>query len=117
MNKLNFLKVSFQKVILNFLLFTSTLLTFILGNAYYNSANSPDFGKYIRYLNYYFGELDSTKFEQGNLYYYLVTKIIDINSESVNPRYFEEYISYSIQICNFCLYLILMIGLYNFLES
>ncbi len=117
MNKLNFLKVSFQKVILNFLLFTSTLLTFILGNAYYNSANSPDFGKYIRYLNYYFGELDSTKFEQGNLYYYLVTKIIDINSESVNPRYFEEYISYSIQICNFCLYLILMIGLYKFLEA
>ena len=110
-------KVAPSRLIMNILLFVSTLLTFLIGNAYYNSTNSPDFGKYIRYLNYYFGELDSTQFEQGNLYYYLVTKAIDINSANVNPRYFEEYISYSIQICNFCLYLLLLFGIYKFLKT
>lgn len=105
---------------LNFLiiigLFLSTFITFIITSAYYNSFNSPDLGKYIRYINYYLQDLVFTEFEQGNLYYFLTSLIVDINSNNINPRYYQEYIGYSVQLTNFLIYIFFIFGLYKFLK-
>ncbi len=110
------IKSDLYSYLLNLLLLLTTYITFIFSNIYYNSANSPDFGKYIGYINYYLGDRQSTEFEQGNLYYYLISKTIDLGSDNINPRNFEEYISYSIQLCNLGIYIFFLFGLYNYLK-
>ena len=101
------------RISLYFLLITTTYLTHAFGSLYYNAAQSPDYGKYRGYLDYYLGEALSTNFEQGNLYYYLVSKFIDLGSSSIHPRNFEEYISYSIHLTNLFIYLIFIFGAYK----
>ena len=110
-NKLNLLNG-----VTNLILLFCTFLTYNIGTLFYNSAQSPDFGKYIKYIEYYLGDRASTQLEQGNLYYYLVSKVIDIKSNSINPRSFEEYISYSIQTTNFIIFLIFLFGFYLFFK-
>ena len=101
------------RISLYFLLITTTYLTHAFGSLFYNAAQSPDYGKYRGYLDYYLGEALSTNFEQGSLYYYLVSKFIDLGSSSVHPRNFEEYISYSIHLTNLFIYLIFIFGAYK----
>jgi len=111
------IKNYFLNILLIIGLVFSTFITFIISSTYYNSFNSPDLGKYLRYINYFLGDLVSTEFEQGNLYYFLVALIVDIDSENINPRYYQEYIGYSIQFANFLIYLFFIFGLYKFLKK
>jgi hypothetical protein len=98
---------------LQFLFLMTVYITHNIGSLYYNAAQSPDYGKYRRYLDYYLGDALNTNFEQGNLYYYLVSKFIDFGSNNVHPRNFEEYISYSIHLTNLFLFLIFLFGAYK----
>ena len=98
-----------------FFIFTS-YLSFSYSNLFYNSTHSPDFYKYRNYFNYYSGIQDSTLLEQGNLYFYFVSKIIDLRSEILNLRNYYEGISNSIQVANMLIYLIGIIGIYKLLD-
>ena len=111
------IKNYFFNILLIFGLVFSTFITFIISSTYYNSFNSPDLGKYLRYINYYLRDLVFTEFEQGNLYYFLVSLIVDVDSENINPRYYQEYIGYSIQFANFLIYIFFIFGLYKFFKT
>ena len=66
----------------------SSFISFSYSNLFYNSTHSPDFYKYRNYFNYYSGVQDSTSLEQGNLYFYFVSKIIESRSYILNIRNF-----------------------------
>ena len=94
----------------------SSFISFSYSNLFYNSTHSPDFYKYRNYFNYYSGVQDSTSLEQGNLYFYFVSKIIESRSYILNIRNFYEGISNSIQLANFLIYLLGVFGLYKLLS-
>jgi len=91
-------------------------ISFAYSNLFYNSTHSPDFYKYRNYFNYYSGLQDSTSLEQGNLYFYFVSKIIESRSDLLNIRNYYEGMSNSIQLANLLIYLLGVVGLYKLLS-
>jgi len=94
----------------------TSYISFSYSNLFYNSTHSPDFYKYRNYFNYYSGLQESTSLEQGNLYFYFVSKIIESRSDLLNIRNYYEGISNSIQLANFLIYLVGVVGLYKLLS-
>ena len=94
----------------------TTYLSFTATNLLYNSAQSPDFAKYKNYIDYYLGSNIVTNLEQGNLYFYLISLSIDVNSDNLNIRNIEEYLSYRVQLGNFFIYIFFILGLYKLLK-
>jgi len=94
----------------------TSYISFSYSNLFYNSTHSPDFYKYSNYFNYYSGLQESTSLEQGNLYFYLVSKIIESRSDLLNIRNYYEGISNSVQLANFLIYFVGVVGLYKLLS-
>ena len=94
----------------------TSYISFSYSNLFYNSTHSPDFYKYRNYFNYYSGLQDSTSLEQGNLYFYFVSKIIESRSDLLNVRNYYEGISNSVQLANLFIYLVGVVGLYKLLS-
>ena len=66
-----------KKIINILFLLSSMFITFLTGLTHYDSTNSPDFARYFYSYNSYFTGVNSqTGLEQGNLYYFLVSKFI-----------------------------------------
>ena len=94
----------------------TSYISFSYSNLFYNSTHSPDFYKYRNYFNYYSGLQESTSLEQGNLYFYFVSKIIESRSDLLNIRNYYEVISNSVQLANFLIYFVGVVGLYKLLS-
>jgi len=94
----------------------TSYISFSYSNLFYNSTHSPDFYKYRNYFNYYSGLQESTSLEQGNLYFYFVSKIIESRSDLLNIRNYYEGISNSVQLANFLIYFVGVVGLYKLLS-
>ena len=88
-----------------------------VGNLFYDSTQSPDFGKYKNYISFYSSELEYTGLEQGNLYFFIVSKFIDIQSSNLNFYNYDEFISSRIQFANFIIFLISLFPLYKLLKK
>lgn len=100
------------------LLLSSMFITFVTGLTHYDSTNSPDFGRYYYSYNSYFtGASSQTGLEQGNLYYFLVSKSISTGSNLVLDFYMNEYLNYKIQLINFTLFSIGLLFLYFYLKE
>tara|TARA_B100000900_G_scaffold397211_1_gene397318 strand:- start:11865 stop:13550 length:1686 start_codon:yes stop_codon:yes gene_type:complete len=100
------------------LLLSSMLITFLTGLTHYDSTNSPDFGRYYySYSSYFTGASSQTGLEQGNLYYFLVSKSISTGSNLVLDFYMSEYLNYKIQLINFTLFSIGLLFVYFYLKE
>jgi len=109
----------YMKKIVNILiLLSSMLITFLTGLTHYDSTNSPDFGRYYySYSSYFTGASSQTGLEQGNLYYFLVSKSISTGSNLVLDFYMSEYLNYKIQLINFTLFSIGLLFVYFYLKE
>ena len=72
------------------LIFISLYITFVITNIYFNALSGADNYKYIENILFFFGERDSTYDNQGLLYYFLVSLILKLRTDSFN--YFEKAI-------------------------
>lgn len=99
-------------------LFFSMFITFVTGLTHYDSTNSPDFGRYFSsYSSYFTGVNSQTGLEQGNLYYYLVSKSISNGSNLILDFYIDEYLNYKIQLLNFTIFSMALLFLYFYLKE
>ena len=100
------------------LLLSSMFITFTTGLTHYDSTNSPDFGRYYySYSSYFTGGSSQTGLEQGNLYFFLVSKFISTGSNLALDFYLNEYLNYKIQFLNFTLFSIGLLFLYFYLKE
>tara|TARA_B100000131_G_scaffold322056_1_gene374730 strand:- start:3162 stop:4799 length:1638 start_codon:yes stop_codon:yes gene_type:complete len=110
------LNKNYKELTTSLLFILTSYISFSYSNLFYNSTHSPDFYKYKNYFDYYAGIKDSTSLEQGNLYFYFVSKIIESRSNILNLRNFYEGISNSIQLANMIIYLVGILGIYKLLS-
>ena len=111
----------FQKIIIkdklstfNFIfLIVSVLVIKELNLLFYNTLDSPDFNKYIVYLQHFFDGQITNK-EHGLMYYYVHSLNYSIFYSDLNN--FEFFIHRSIQNVNFYIYIIGLIGYYFLLR-
>ena len=111
----------FQKIIIkdklstfNFIfLIVSVLVIKELNLLFYNTLDSPDFNKYIVYLQHFFDGQITNK-EHGLMYYYIHSLNYSIFYSDLNN--FEFFIHRSIQNVNFYIYIIGLIGYYFLLQ-
>ena len=94
----------------------SFYLSFSIGELYYLSTNSPDFGPYSDYFYYFDGSNEITKREQGLLYFYLVFLLTFLKSEVLNEINFDIIVNSSIHFTNTVLYIVGLTGLYLLLS-
>ncbi len=107
-----------KKVVNILFLLSSMFITFLTGLTHYDSTNSPDFARYFYSYNTYFTGVNSqTGLEQGNLYYFLVSKSISTGSNLILDFYINEYLNYKIQLINFTLFSIGLLFLYFYLKE
>lgn len=93
----------------------SLFLVFTSINLFYLSSEAPDYIFYNDYFDYFFQEEQFTGRENGLLYFFLVSLVIKLQEINITPATELHYISNSIHITNFLLYLIGLVGLYKLL--
>ena len=98
------------------LFFITLIFSHSVVNLYYDSSSGQDFDKYNRYLKYFNGDLNSTNLEQNPIYYFYVSKIMEMNSEKNIFNSYETLVSFSIQSTNYLIYIVGLIGLYKLLK-
>lgn len=125
------------KLHIPFLFFLSTLIaTFSFGNIFFLSTQSPDFIRYRNYLDYFILTNENLALEQGLMYFLIISLFVRLRineygnliqneitniGEQTNFSYYslsriEQSYNLGIQEGNFVLYLIGLIGLYNFFK-
>ena len=92
---------------------SSCYLSFTMINLFYLSIEAPDFIFYRDYFDYFFGNMDATGRENGLLYFYLVSLSVSAQEYLITPLTENHIISNSIQIINFLLYSIGLLGLFK----
>ena len=98
----------------NFIFLIISILTIKeLNLLFYDTLDSPDFDKYIVYLQHFFDGQITNK-EHGLMYYYLHSLNYSIFYSDLNN--FEFFIHRSIQNVNFYIYIIGLIGYYFLLQ-
>ena len=96
--------------------FGSLIFTFSLGEIFFNSIDGTDFYRYFRYIEYFEGSIDSTSREQGVFYFWLISTFIDFYDQFYVADKWEFIYSSAIQLGNFVLYLIGLLGLFIFMK-
>ena len=93
----------------------SCYLAFTSINLFYISTEAPDYIFYKEYFDYFFYNKSTTGHENGLIYFFLVSCVLKIQEFHITPATEIHYISNSIQIVNFLLYLLGLFGLYKLL--
>ena len=94
----------------------SFYLSYSIGELYYLSTNSHDFGPYSEYFYYFDGSNQITSREQGLLYFYLVFLLAFLKGQALNEINFDVIINSSVHSTNAVLYIIGLTGLYYLLS-
>ncbi len=110
------MKTKRMKVFSIFAFFVSLVFTFSLGEIFYNSIDGTDFYRYFRYIEYFDGTIESTSREQGLFYFWLISETIDMYDQFYIADKWEYIYSSAIQLGNFILYLIGLLGLFIFMK-
>ena len=106
------------KILISFTTFIISLLTsFFLGEIFYNSIDGTDFYRYFRYIEYFSGTIEIPSREQGLFYFWFISNFIEFSQSYYLPDKWEYVYSTSIQLGNFVLYLIGLLGLFLWLLS
>lgn len=100
-----------------FCFLVSTLITFVIGELYFFSTTGMDFGKYLPYIQYFLNISETTGYGQGVLYYYLISLAVDFRSDFLSEINLSSYLSTSIQVVNFLLYLFGLAGFFQILKN
>lgn len=109
LNKQNLLSIS---------IFTFTLvMTFSLGEIFYNSIDGTDFYRYFDYIEYFRGGISSPGREQGLIYYWYISLFIKASRKYYLISDWESIYSSAIQLGNLGLYCLGLLGLYFLLKS
>jgi len=90
----------------------SLVSSFVLTELYYSSGFSPDFYTYSTYLDFNFNTTNKTGHGHGHLYYYLVSFFIFLKSNLISDLNIYSILNSSIQLTNFILYLLGLLGTY-----
>ena len=90
----------------------SLVSSFLLTELYYSSGFSPDFYTYSTYLDFNFNTTNKTGHGHGHLYYYLVSFFIFLKSNLISDLNIYSILNSSIQLTNFILYLLGLLGTY-----
>lgn len=83
---------------------------------FYDSTQGSDYEKYSNYLNYFLYESESTYLEQGLIYYYIISFFISLFSYQLNPENIDNIFSLGIQVGNFYIFIIGLVGLFFLLK-
>ena len=110
------MKTKQMKVFSIFTFFVSLIFTFSLGEIFYNSIDGTDFYRYFRYIEYFDGSIESTSREQGLFYFWLISEFINMYDQFYVADKWEYIYSSAIQLGNFILYLIGLLGLFIFMK-
>ena len=94
----------------------SSILTFIIGELYFYTPNGVDYGKYIKYIEYFENKSESTHTGQGIIYYYLISLITFIRRDNISNLNIQNAMNSNIQFGNFLIYLIGLYGFYLLLK-
>jgi len=119
-----------------FIFFSSLWFSFLISDLYYLSTISPDFFRYKGYLEYFLFDENTIFSEQGVFYFYFVSIVIyvifkdlpegyildlekfgnqvNFNYEQINEL--EIHLSNAIQLSNFIIYLIGIVGYYKYFK-
>ena len=108
MQKINSKKI---RIFSSFIFFLVTLFTsYSLGEIFYNSIDGTDFYRYFKYIEYFRGDIDSPSREQGVFYFWIIAILVESSQNFFLPDKWEYIYSTAIQLGNFILYLIGIIG-------
>ena len=99
------------RILSSFIFFLVTLFTsYSLGEIFYNSIDGTDFYRYFKYIEYFRGDIESPSREQGVFYFWIITLLIEYSQNFFLPDKWEYIYSTAIQLGNFILYLIGIVG-------
>ena len=104
--KLESIELRFNKFIAFLTFLITSLVSFSLGEIFYNSVDGTDFYRYFNYIEYFSGEIDSPSREQGLFYFWIISISIEKVSSFFVSENWENIFSTAIQIANFLIYLI-----------
>ena len=110
-------KINNKNLLSSFIFGTTLLLSFAIGEIYYNSVDGTDFYRYFDYLEYFRGGVDSPGREQGILYYWFVSLFVKGSRQFYLVSDWETIYSSAIQISNFLIYLVGLGGMYTLFKS
>lgn len=94
---------------------SSLVVSYSLGELFYNSIDGTDFYRYFRYIEYFEGSIETPSREQGLFYFMYISFFIEAAQAFYVPDLWEFTYSTAIQAGNFILYLFGLLGLYFWL--
>ena len=100
-----------------FIFLISLFLSYFIGEIFYNSIDGTDFYRYFRYIEYFNGSIEATSREQGLFYFWFISNFVEYSHNYYVPDKWEFIYSSAIQLGNFILYVIGLVGLYIWLKS
>ena len=100
-----------------FIFIISLFLSYFIGEIFYNSIDGTDFYRYFRYIEYFNGSIEATSREQGLFYFWFISNFVEYSHNFYVPDKWEFIYSSAIQLGNFILYVIGLVGLYIWLKS
>ena len=96
---------------------TSLILSYSIGEIFYNSIDGTDFYRYFRYIEYFMGEIETPTREQGLFYFWIISIFIKSSQNFYISENWEFIYSTAIQLGNFVFYLVGIFGLIYLLRS
>ena len=109
------MKTKYKNLLLIILISFQNLFFFITTYLNYDSTRGTDFNRYGKYLDYFVkSEIQTVGLESGVGYFYFISKFFEILSKPIliSNTYVEPIYSLSIQLGNFLLLIIGLIGIY-----
>ena len=59
--------------------FVTFIFSYSIGELFYNSVDGTDFSRYLNYIEYFRGEIDSPSLEQGLFYFWVISLFIKLS--------------------------------------
>ena len=117
------MKTKYKNLLLILLISFQNLFFFFITYLNYDSMRGTDFNRYGKYLDYFVkSDIQKVGLESGVGYFYFISKFFEILSKPIliSTTYVEPIYSLSIQLGNFLLLIIGLIGIYylfNYLQG
>ncbi len=114
--KINPINTIKEKYLYIFVFIFSLISIYSIISLNYNSTQGADYAKYSNYLDYFLSNQEKTNLEQGLIYFYIIAFFINLFTARLNAENAEYIFSLGIQVGNFYIFIIGLIGLYLLLK-